>query len=513
MDRFLDYYFEDNTLVLPIDLDLCSINERGEIEIGIPYKYLSQLVEYDVIRLSRNGKTFKSLEEAYEHYDSLDEAEKKEKVDKKRTKVQDPETGEERDFEVAAGNAKIGGDTVLLNMSTAGNCMSAIIGTCKLATDGRCYAFRFEQQWKDSKEKNIRHEKQWACLTPRGIAQGLANISEAMPKIKYVRINEAGELRNLPSNPELLAKVPDEKKAELADVDDVGKLKSVGEELIRMGSKLILYTYTHRSDLEIGDLGPNVCINGSGYMLDNAFIPVELDEFNRVMDLIETKSLKEFNGEPVTRGVHCLGDCRKCNFCKKKDGKHIFLPIHGSGTEYQNTLQQILTSVVESPAFKEAMATGGKPKEIGEILVNSIPDENKKLFNRLVPIRQDRVDLFSDIIKNTGNSETLVKSLEKYISGQEVGDGAVEVDVSEEDSILGLAASVDALTGKFQANIERAISKGQEPAQKKWGALINALNNAMESVRRGETPKVTKALAKQHAGVLKRLQKDLGRKE
>lgn len=139
MNRFLDHYFKDNTLYIPINLDLCSINEKGELEMGIPLKYLPQLIEHDVIRLSRDGKTFKSLKEAYEHYDNLTEDEKIDKANKLRTKVKDPESGTERDFEVAAGNAKIGGDTVLLNMSTTGNCMSALIGTCKLGADGRCY--------------------------------------------------------------------------------------------------------------------------------------------------------------------------------------------------------------------------------------------------------------------------------------------------------------------------------------------------------------------------------------
>jgi len=510
MDRFIDHYFEDNTFMMPIDLDLCSINERGEMEIGIPLKYLPQLVEHDVIRLSRDGKTFKSLKEAYEHYDSLNEQEKKSKKENRtRTKVTDPETGEVRDFEVAAGNAKIGGDTVLLNMSTAGNCMSAILGTCKLGPNGQCYALRFEKQWKGSMEKNIRHEEQWACLTPRGIAQGLVNITEVMPRIKYIRINEAGEFRNLPSDPELLARVPEEKKAQMAGVDDVEKLRQVGKELISMGSDLKLYTYTHRTDLNIGDLGPNICVNGSGFMLDNAFVPLELNEFNEVMDLVERNELHEFNGVTVNKGVHCLGDCRKCRYCKEKTKKHIFLPIHGSGTEYQVQLNKILTTVIEMPEFAEIMAGEGNPKEKGQMAMNLVPDNLKKQYQRLVPIRQDRIDLFADIFKSKGQSENLINAIEKYVEVGRIQNGDANIEITQQDSTEGLVKSVDALTGKFEAELERARAQGQAPAAKKWSSLLNALNKSIEMAKKGETPKVSKAVAKQHAGVFRRLKKEI----
>ena len=506
MDRFLDHYFEDNTFMMPIDFDLCSINERGELEIGIPLKYLPQLVEHDVIRLSLGGEPFKTLDEAYEAYDSLNEADKK--ADKLKTKVKDPETGEEREFEVAAGNAKIGGDTVLLNMSTAGNCMSAIIGTCSLAADGTCYALRFEKQWKDALEKNKRHEEQWACLTAGGIALGLKQVSDAVPKIKYIRVNEAGEFRNLPADPDTLKSVPEEMKAKLADIDDVSKLQKVGVELGKLGSSLILYTYTHRSDLSVGDLGANVCVNGSGYMLDNAFMPLELNEFNRVMDMVENKELKEFNGEPVTKAVHCIGDCRVCNYCKKKEGKHIFLPIHGSGTPYQIELGKILTSVIETPEFVQLLIDDNNPKEKGVQALQMVPDEHKKMFTRLVPYRQDRVDLFVEIIKSKGNIATLVAAIENYVSNAE--GGAVEVNISNSDSREGLSKSIDALTGKFASAIEGAIAAGQEPALKKWSALKNALDVAIAQAKRGQKPNVTKALGKQHAGVFGRLKKELG---
>jgi len=506
MEKFIDYFYDEDTYNIPLHADLISVNENGEIEIGIPLKYLPELVKHDVIRLSLDGKTFKTLDEAYQAYDNLSEAKKEDK--RTKTKVTDPETLEVRDFEVGIGNAKIGGNTVLLNMSTAGNCMSAILGTCKLGPNGQCYALRFEKQWPVALGKNIRHEKQWACLTPLGIAQGLKKISKAMPKVKYIRVNEAGEFRNLPGDPALMAKVSDEKKAELADVDDVGKLKQVGAELKNLGSTLILYSYTHRSDLDVGDLGENISMNGSGYMLDNAFIPLELDEFNKVMDLAETKQLKEFNGIPVRSAVRCIGDCRVCKYCKEKAGRHIFLPIHGHGTEVSKKIKSIVTAVIENPEFVELLKVNMKPKEAGERAIHLVPQELHKMFVRLVPYRQDRVNLFVDIIKSKGQQEALIAAIEKYVS---IGHGGnIEIPISDSDSSEGLARSIDALTGKFKENLERAKVEGQDASQEKWGALIKSLNNVIEKAKSGKEIKVPADLAAQHAGVFGRIKKGMG---
>lgn len=521
--NFINHYFKDNTFYMPIDLDLCSFNEKGELVVGIPQKYLPELVKYDVIRLSHKGKTFKTLDEAYQYYDSLTEEEqaieepvknKKEKKDKYKAEIVDPETGEVRNFEVKAGNAKIGGDTVLLNMSTAGNCMSALIGTCKLGADGRCYALGFEKQWNDKETgtlgSNIRQEEQWACLTPRGLALGISKILDNLPKVKFIRVNEAGEFRNLPTNPELLAKVPDEKKAKYAEVDDINKLKKVAEELAKLKEGITFYTYTHRTDLEFGDMGPNICLNGSGYMIDNAFIPLELNEFNEVMDKVEKRELKEFNGVPVRAALACKGDCRECNYCKKKTKKHIFLPIHGASTQYQIELDKILASIVQSPEFIEIYKQPGKPKEKAKKAIELVPVDSKKMFNRLIQLPDDRINLLADIIKNQGNQEEMVKAIERYITKKKFEGGSVEIEIPEKNRTEAMEKSIDALSGKFKANLERAISLGKAASTDKWSRLNNALAKAIEQAEKGEKPIITKILAKQHAGVLGRLKKEIG---
>ena len=521
--RFFDHYFKDNTFYMPIDFDLCSFNKHGKLEVGIPLKYLSELVKHDVIRLSHKGKTFKTLDEAYKYYDSLTEEEQiiEESVDKKKkprkpskykTKITDPDTGEERNFEVASGNAKIGGDTVLLNMSTAGNCMSALIGTCELAADGRCYSLGFEKQWINSLRKNKRHEAQWACLSPRGLALGLSKILNNLPRVKFIRVNESGEFRNLPTNPEMLARVSDERKAQLAGVNDIEKLKRVADELAKIKEGITFYTYTHRTDLEFGEMGPHICLNGSGYMIDNAFIPLKLAEFNDVMDKVERKELKEFNGVPVRAAMPCKGDCRECNYCKKKTYKHIFLPIHGSGSQSQIELEKILSRVVSTQEFADLYNGPGNPREKGLKAVELVPLDMQKMFNRLVQLPADRADLFTDIIKSQGNKDVMAKAIEQYVARKKFEGGNIEIDIPEKDKKEAMAKSVDALLGKFKSEIENARSLGRRASTDKWTGLSKALAKAIAQAEKGEKPDIGKALAQQHAGVLGRLKKELGSK-
>jgi hypothetical protein len=489
--RFNNFYYQEKGQFI-LDIDDCIFDKDMKLEgFHITDKNVHSLIKEGVLQKSYLGE-------------ADDEEGVSDKDKKNVVKISDPETGEITNFEVAMGNAKIGGDTVLLNMSTAGSCMSAIIGTCSLAADGKCYARRFETQWKGSEEKNKRHEKQWACLSPYAIAQGLVNIAEKMPKIKYIRINEAGEFRNLPSDPALLAKVSDEKKAELSTVDDVAKLRSVAKYLKEMGSSLILYTYTHRSDLSVGDLGENVCINGSGWMIDNAFIPLELNDFVEVIDKINNGQLTEFNGTPVTKGVHCMGDCRKCNYCKTKTSKHIFLPIHGSGTAYDKRIEKIVHSVIGNPEFTNILSQSISDEEKGKQSFELLSNEDKKTLQTLVPILTDRYALFTRIIKSKGNIELLIKAIEQYVKSSNVevsDDGSVDVNVSDEDSTEGLAMSVDALTGKFEAAIQGAIAAGKNPALKKWTSLSNNLQKAIADAKAGNKINPSGALAKQFKGV------------
>jgi len=480
--RFTEHYNQPE-LNIPIHFELCYFDESGKLHIGIPDKYFPTLIKEGAL------KEITLTEEKDDKYKSPS------------ITYKDPDTGEERHFEVGKGNIKIGGDTILMNMSTATDCMSAKIGLCKLAADGNCYALAPEKRWGDKPgsplAKNIRHEKQWACLTPAGIAKGLDEIAKALKKIKYVRVNEAGEFRNIPTDPALLAKVPDEMKAKIGTADDVKKLAQVGAELNNIGSPLQIYTYTHRTDLDVGDLGPNVCVNGSQYMLDNAFIAVEYDEFIDIMKKIKDKTIKgqEYYGSPVTIARHCIGDCRKCNYCKKKEKKHIFLPIHGAGTKYDNRVEKIISSVVNNPEFVNIVNSDQTVPEKAESLYK-IVYQDKELgqeLMHLVPIRKDRIDLFVKLVSGKLDVANFIKDLETYGKEYQAGGEA-------EASKLGIARSIDSLTGKFEKNMEAAVAavtagKGKQSGIDKWSKLKATLEKAKEAAEKGEKIKTSKALA------------------
>lgn len=489
--NFLQYYMEsvDKERTYPFSLDDINITEDDEIELVITKRNFREMVKHGLIDLYKEGKSYK-IDEAINHLKEKDDVKKN--VDPTTT-YKDPEEGLIKNFEVALGNAKIGGDTIILNMSSAKDCMSAIIGTCKLGPDGKCYALRFEKQWPVAIAKNIRHQKQWSCLSPLAIAKGLINITNKMKNIKFVRINEAGEFRNLPTNPELLSKVPDVKKAELAEIDDVSKLKSIGKFLIELGSDLTLYTYTHRHDLNIGNLGSNICVNGSGWMIDNAFIPLEFEDFVAILDKIEKKELKEFNGEPVKLAVHCLGDCRVCKFCKVKNGKHIFLPIHGHSTTYQLKLEEIINNVAKNPEVEKILATSNDNKQKAKDIINTLSDEDRKLFRKLIPLENDRIDLFKNLISSNANAEEAKNLIIKYVNAKSEKNAAF---IGEKQSLEGLVASIDSLTGDFKANIDNAIKLGRSTSQYKWERLLGGLENIIQTAKAGGSPKVSKVLAK-----------------
>jgi hypothetical protein len=485
--RFDEYYNQEEVIIdIPIDFDLVRYNEeRDEVNFDIEEKYVPQLIKCGFLKkVNVKEATLGTLE-------------------KKVVKVKDPDTGEETDFEASVGNSKIGGSTIVINMSTAKSCMSAIIGTCVLGAQGQCYSLKDFNRFDRKKERDVRQEKQWACLKAESIAEGLDKIAKQFGGIKFVRVNDAGEIRNLPTDPEMLEKVPEEMKAELADIDDVAKLEAIGKHLKKIGSNLTLYTYSHRSDLKIGDLGDNVCINGSGYMLDNAYIPLQFDEFVETMKLVKSGKLKEFNGMKVKKAVSCPGDCRTCNFCKKKEGKHIFLSIHGVGSQLQSFLKVLTNKVVKNPEFMNILldnkkSISVKAKEIFEKLVDA---EDKEKFKKVKPKPADQYKFFEIILKNQKNVSVLAKAIEDYVYEQ---TNEKNVKITDNMSSQGLARSVDALMGEFKNEMDRAVQEGQKAAQEKWSSLIQNIETAIEDAKAGKKPKPNIESGKQFSSILKK---------
>ncbi len=493
MKRFNEYYYKNgDTFMVPLWYDLTSINEKGCIESYIPHEVFPILVNNGVIKVKKGNQTFSNMDEAIIFHDEfILEAKRKAQVNPTKTsevKWVDKD-GNERDFEIVADNVKIGSDTIILNMSTAKGCMSAILGLCSLG--GECYAMAKEGRFPKAKAVDIRQEEQWACMTPQAIADGIKAIAGASKGIKYVRLNEAGEFRNLPTG-KTAAKVPQASKAALADVDDIGKLKTIAGLI----PELQFYTYSHRTDLadQLQNLGDNVVINGSGFMLDNAFMPLPLDEYSEIMDGIMSDRFKVVNGEEVTpkQTTECVGDCRVCDKCKVARGMNIYLPIHGVASQKNQALRKMRFKVLNNPSFDKLVSSDMDDTQKLDKIFDMIDVDDQLLLKKLKRITQQKKDFVRDLLSDGESKQRFIDSLEAYVElhAEDLDPEDVAKPPTEKEKQQALAASIDSLMGTFKSNLARAQAEEQKTGEKKWTNLIKSLEDIINKAKKKEPVKI-----------------------
>lgn len=188
---------------------------------------------------------------------------------------------------VSRGNHKLGTDTLILNITSAMDCMSRKLGLCKIGT--KCYAMKAERMYKAVLPYRRRQTEYWDQNHPATIAMDLwGEIHKGTTKsrIKYIRISEAGDFRSQ------------------ADVDKLIKIAEILGAL-----DVTLYGYTARRDLAFGKCPSNLIMNGSGFMLDNSFTAVPKQDLAKYQ-------------------VVCAGNCRGCNLCKIKAKLDIKVGMH-----------------------------------------------------------------------------------------------------------------------------------------------------------------------------------------
>lgn len=196
------------------------------------------------------------------------------------------------------GNAKIGKDTIITNMSPAMKCPSDKLGLCKMSK--KCYAKKAEIQYHHVVPQH--REKQMICWKTESEEKIFNDIRSKVKnartnKIDYVRFNESGDFEDQ----EMLEKLKGICK--LLSVDDVTK-------------NIVVYGYTNRRDLDFKNLPKNLVINGTNFMVSNEFIPVPLKEITRYTNY-------------CPGGAHkYTGGCRGCKKCKEANGSRIFVAIH-----------------------------------------------------------------------------------------------------------------------------------------------------------------------------------------
>lgn len=183
---------------------------------------------------------------------------------------------------VSNGNRKIGKDTVILNITSAHDCVSDKKGLCKISH--KCYAKKAEKQYKAVLPYRRRQEVQWDTMSGQQLAEAINDlVSRKRSPVKYLRFSESGDFRAQ---------------------KDVNKLIQLAE-----NTDLIVYGYTARSDLDFSKRPSNMIVNGSSFMVDNSFTPITKEEAPN-HDLV------------------CGGDCSVCDWCKKAGNDDIRVVIH-----------------------------------------------------------------------------------------------------------------------------------------------------------------------------------------
>lgn len=513
--KFEEFY---NRVMIPIQFERVIITKDGKLLLGITNDEIPMYVNKGIIKLIANGREFSNIEEAIKYYDMLiSEGDiRKEWTRKKLTGVPVQyggnikaasikwvdSDGKERDFEVVGSNVKIGADTIVLNMSTAKNCLSAILGLCPIT--GNCYALKMEELRTSVKQSNIRQEKQWRCLTAEAIATGIREIIKKYPGIKYVRLNEAGEISNLPTDKNLLSKMSDEKKAELAEIDDISKIKKLASLL----PELTLYTYTHRSDLKdsLKNLGSNIVINGSGFMIDNAYMPVLWEDYFRVIDEIKSNRIKSYAGEEVNPSniTECVGDCSYCNKCKIARGLVIYVPIHGS-TDFKSIyLKKLSKKIINNPEFVKIINSNDSDENKINKIFELLDIKDKEILGKVIPLLIHQKDFIKTLMNDNDAIEDFILAIKAY-TGIEYSDDEYNRFITKQLSKDALVSSIESLQGYLKNRLQNVKSESSvENTIKKWEKLNKKIEDIIQKAKDRKKFMVSRDIAYRFRSFLKK---------
>lgn len=178
------------------------------------------------------------------------------------------------------GNHKLGRDTLIFNMGPASTCPSRKLGLCQIP-ENRCYALKSEFLYPQVLPYRKRQARYWKRNGPERIARDIRQALKRHKKIKYIRVNEAGDFYSQ------------------ADIEKLVKISA-------FVPGVTFYCYTARRDLKFDIIRPdNLIISGSGFMVDNNFC---------------------LNADGAK--YNCPGNCRACNLCKTNSHKLINIRLH-----------------------------------------------------------------------------------------------------------------------------------------------------------------------------------------
>ena len=163
-----------------------------------------------------------------------------------------------------------------------------------------------------------------------------------------------------------------------------------------------------------------VVVNGSGFMVDNAFRAIEWDDFVKLTEILDMRgknverskllaNLKVFDlgdadkSSPldVTNAIDCVGNCAKCTHCKLKRGYNIYLPVHGGGTSKNTQKRRIAEAIQKNPKIDKILADQSMTfdKKVEEI-AGMLGDNEISTFKNLYRLKMDQKEFLANLLKD-----------------------------------------------------------------------------------------------------------------
>ena len=190
---------------------------------------------------------------------------------------------------ITFGNKKLPKTTAIYNIGCWFLCPGRLDGFCELST--QCYA-KCREVMGSVIPSRLNNYFFWKCNGPERIAAFISYsiMAEKMKgnQVNLLRFNEVGELE---------------------DQEDLVKMVKVSN-IVYNNTGIKSYVYTHNRGLNFNIERRNLTICGSGFMVDNCFTVVKLENYKQYVKDHE--------------GIECPQNCEYCgSICSKKLGVEI----------------------------------------------------------------------------------------------------------------------------------------------------------------------------------------------
>lgn len=193
---------------------------------------------------------------------------------------------------IVFGNKKVPETTAIVNTTSWFLCPGRLLGFCELHEI--CYD-KCREVMGSVCSSRLNHDLWWRINDAKTIAQFYIYSIQAENmkrdehnKVNLVRFQEVGDFRNQ---------------------SDLEKMVEVSD-IIYQALRIKSYTYTHNRELNFDIKRPNLCICGSGFMIDNKFTVVPPSEYERYIESHDCFA--------------CPQKCKMCNsICSQKLGIEI----------------------------------------------------------------------------------------------------------------------------------------------------------------------------------------------